>query len=154
MLREVIRKEITSVKLNELTYEDVDRISTELTETAKWCSVTPTPETCHTLGKVIEAALNSLSDVRLMKSTFTAPKDGSIDAKALSLAKNLVVRYYTLALSGLMTHDGKVPVKFNESVRLGRSVFERNSLTYVEALKAILLEELGVAETLLPPLLK
>ncbi|MCD6324028.1 MAG: hypothetical protein J7L55_02845 [Desulfurococcales archaeon] len=151
MLRDLIRKELSSATLDALSHEEVEEVSAEISDTMRWCGATPKPEICTRLEAILRTVVKSLSDARLMKQSFSAIPDKSVDSKLLSVIKNLARKYYALALSGIMTHDGKVPIKFKQAIQIGMHTFEPHSLTYIGILDALLLEELGVAEVLIPP---
>jgi len=149
MLRDLLRKEISSSKPAELTKDELESINEEVSQTIAWCSTNPIPDTCLGLYKSLEKVFKGLARGRFIKSLgqYTAE---SLDSRLFRTTDDILTEYYKILISGLATTDLEVPVVINRSVEIRGRVRSKGVVTYLHMLEALLLEKLGILEILVP----
>ncbi len=149
MLRELLKKEISSSKPVEITKEELESINEEVSQTAAWCSINPIPDTCLKLYKSLEKAFKGLARGRFIKSHGQYASE-SLDSRLFRTADDILIKYYKILFSGLATTDLEVPVLIRRSVEIRGKIRSKGVVTYLHLLEALLMEKLGLLEILVP----
>ena len=149
MLRDLLRKEIGSSKPVDLTKDELESITEEVSQTIAWCSNNPIPDTCLNLYKALEKAFKGLARDRFIKSIGQYSEE-SLESKLFKTADDLLIKYYRILMSGLATPELEVPVVINKSVEIKGKIRGRGIVTYLHLLEAILMKNLGFVDILVP----
>ncbi len=148
MLRELIRRELSAARLEPIKKEELEAVSTEITETLRWCSSSPRPELCDEYSKIISKSINAISQTRLMKASFTELNEELEESSFLRSIKDLTSIYYFLFFSGLVTHDMKVAVKLKKPLILEGRLRDKGIVTYLDVREALFLAAMNYVELL------
>ncbi len=142
MLRELLRKEISSLEPADLNKEVVEKIQREVYDTLNWCSNTFEHELCKKYSKLLDKAITSLAKVRIMKSIELMPTEGSVDREVITLLDKLMVKYLDISLKGFVDHDNKVPVLIERTIEIKGKVYSKGSVIFMDLYEALLLDSL------------
>ena len=149
MLRELLRREMGSLKSTDLTKDELESIAEEVSQTVAWCSTNPVPKACLELHKALEKAFKGLARARFIKF-LSEQSEKSLDSKLFKTADSLLIRYYKFLMSGLTTSDFEVPVLLNKDMVVKGKVRSRGVIVFLKLLEALLMEALDLAEILVP----
>ncbi|MGC8975766.1 MAG: hypothetical protein ACP5KB_06200 [Thermoprotei archaeon] len=150
MLRDLLKNELTDLKLAKLSREVVDGIVREVSSLIDWCLSIPLTEVCEKEVAVINEVAEKLGNVRLGKVLEADPAsiDSSIiDSELLSKLILLVRKYEKLVLMGLLDSEGNVPVTItSDYLVLDNHRYSKGSLTLLKSTLALFLEVAGLVK--------
>jgi len=150
VLRDLLKNELTDLKLAKLSREVVDGIVREVSSLIDWCLSIPLTEVCEKEVAVINEVAEKLGNVRLGKVLEADPAsiDSSIiDSELLSKLILLVRKYEKLVLMGLLDSEGNVPVTItSDYLVLDNHRYSKGSLTLLKSTLALFLEVAGLVK--------
>jgi len=149
MLRDLLRKELSSSEPVKIAKDELELMTEEISQAVAWCSVNPLPESCMNLYRTLEELFKGLARSRFIKS-LTKQSPQSLDHRFFRTVDDLLVRYYRILVSGLTTPELEVPVIISKGLEVRGRVRDRGVVIYLHLLEALLLENLGIVEILVP----
>lgn len=150
----VVLSELVSEELSRLDHEDAIGIAREVRAGLSFCLSRMLP--CAELVDLLRSLFRSLSHVRLSKTISgavpgRADEDSFVDLRFLSgVARGLYTFYLTLVF-GLVDHELRIPVRFEEDVVLGERRHRAFSSKLVKIEEAIALQLAGAKIKMLIP---
>lgn len=151
MLRELLRKEISSLEPADLNKEVVEKIQREVYDNLNWCSNNFEQELCEKYNELLDKAITSLAKVRILKSIESLPTEESIDRGVITLLDNLLIKYLDASLKGFIDHDGKVPVLIERTIEIKGKIYNKGSVIFMDILEALLLDSLKYLKIITVP---
>ncbi len=148
MLKDLLKNELTDLKLARLSREVVEGIVREVTSLMDWCLSIPVIEVCEKEVAMIKDISEKLANVRLSKILETDPNTldtANVDVEFLSILVKAVRKYEKLVLMGLLDSEGNVPVTItSDYLTVGTHRYSKGSLTLLKSHLALLLEVAGL----------
>lgn len=149
MLKDLLKNELTDLKLAKLSREVVEGVVKEVSSLMDWCLSIPIIEVCEKEVSMINDIAEKLGIVRLGKVLEADPASidhASVDGEFLSKLIELVRKYEKLVLAGLLDSEGNVPVTItSDYLVLGNHRYTKGSLTLLKFTLALFLEVAGLA---------
>lgn len=150
VLKDLLKNELTDLKLAKLSREVVDGAVREFSSLMDWCLSTPLTEVCEKGVAVINGVAEKLGNVRLGKVLEADPASidsSSVDGEFLSKLISLVRKYERLVLMGLLDSEGNVPVTItSDYLVLDNQRYSKGSLTLLKSTLALFLEVAGLVK--------
>jgi len=148
VLKDLLKNELTDLKLARLSREVVEGIVREVTSLMDWCLSIPVIEVCEKEVAMIKDISEKLANVRLSKILETDPNTldtANVDIEFLSILVKAVRKYEKLVLMGLLDSEGNVPVTItSDYLTVGAHRYSKGSLTLLKSHLALLLEVAGL----------
>lgn len=148
MLRDLLKDELTDLKLSRLSREVVESIVKETSSLMDWCLSVPATDVCEKEITMINDIAEKLGNVRLGKVLEVDPASidsSSVDSELLSRLISLIRKYEKLVLSGFLDSEGNVLVAVtSDYLVLGNHRYVKGSLTLLKATLALFLEAAGL----------
>lgn len=150
MLKDLLKNELTDLKLAKLSKEVVDGIVREVSSLMDWCLGIPVIEVCEKEVAMINDIAEKLGNVRLGKILEADPAaidSSNIDSELLSKLMELVRKYEKLVLMGFLDSEGNVPVIItSDYLVLNNRRYSKGSLTLLKSTLALFLEVAGLVK--------
>ena len=150
MLKDLIRKEISSPDLVDIRKDLVDSVNKEVSDLISWCANSPVLEACNDLERLLMKAFRSLGRVRLIKYLERGGNKDNVDAQILETIEKIVENYYHIVLSGLATPELEVPVVVKKPLDIKGRIVDKGEALYLNVIQAVLLELGGYVDILRP----
>jgi len=148
LLKELIKKELTSKDLVEVSNEELEAITKFINENFWWCLSRLELESCKTFERVVNEVIELLAKVRIQKYVEQdfkiSPK--SFDSHVLKKFVDAIIKFYRLSFKGQVDSDGTVQVKIKGNFRIGNRDYIENTITSLNIIEALALEILGLVE--------
>ncbi|MEO3993313.1 MAG: hypothetical protein QN229_03260 [Desulfurococcaceae archaeon TW002] len=150
MLKDLLKSELTDLKLARFSKEVVDGIIREVSSLMDWCLGIPVIEACEKEVTMINDIAEKLANVRLGKILEADPAaidSSSIDGELLSKLIELIRKYEKLVLMGFLDSEGNVPVVItSDYLVLNNHRYSKGSLTLLKSTIALFLEVAGLVK--------
>ncbi|MEM1664614.1 MAG: hypothetical protein QW036_01070 [Zestosphaera sp.] len=150
MIKDLLKSELTDLKLAKLSREVVDGIVREVSSLMDWCLSIPLIEVCEKEVVMISDIAEKLGNVRLGKVLEADPASidlANVDGEFLSKLVELIRKHEKLVLMGLLDSEGNVPVTVtSDYLVLGNHRYSKGSLTLLKSILALFLEVAGLVK--------
>ncbi|MEM0085838.1 MAG: hypothetical protein QXV93_05005 [Zestosphaera sp.] len=150
MIKDLLKSELTDLKLAKLSREVVDGIVREVSSLMDWCLSIPLIEVCEKEVVMISDIAEKLGNVRLGKVLEADPASidlANVDGEFLSKLVELIRKHEKLVLMGLLDSEGNVPVTVtSDYLVLGNHRYSKGSLTLLKSTLALFLEVAGLVK--------
>ncbi len=153
MLRDLIRNELLSDKLYEITSEVVEGLSRDVIETLMWCLSRNEKEICTNFKNIIDEFIRAYPILRMFKYMSTEVIHEALttlDKNILNTALQIVRRYFEALIKGVITHDDMVPVVVKKDMLLEGRVIPKGALILININKALMLEAASYVNIVIP----
>ncbi|MEM2039979.1 MAG: hypothetical protein QXN79_05760 [Zestosphaera sp.] len=152
MIKDLLKSELTDLKLAKLSREVVDGIVREVSSLMDWCLSIPLIEVCEKEVVMISDIAEKLGNVRLGKVLEADPASidlANVDGEFLSKLVELIRKHEKLVLMGLLDSEGNVPVTVtSDYLVLGNHRYSKGSLTLLKSTLALFLEVAGLVKVM------
>lgn len=138
--------ELVNEELSRLSHEDIIGIAREVRVGLSFCLSRML--SCRELAELLHSLVKSLPQIRLSKVISGAvpeqvDEDSFIDLKFLTEISRGLHTFYLVLLFGLVDHELRIPVKFEEEVVLGERRYRAFSSRLVKVTEAVALQLTG-----------
>lgn len=150
MLKDLLKNELTDLKLARLSREVVEGVVREVTSLMDWCLSIPVIEVCEREVAMIKDISEKLANVRLSKILEADPNTldaANVDVEFLSNLVKTARKYEKLVLMGLLDSEGNVPVTItSDYLTIGTHRYSKGSITLLKSHLALFLEAAGLVK--------
>ncbi|MEM2021657.1 MAG: hypothetical protein QXP80_05480 [Zestosphaera sp.] len=154
MLRDLLKSELSDLKLAKLSKEVVEGVVREITSFIDWCSSNLLIDVCLKEVGIISDVAEKLANVRLGKVIEQDPASielANVDGGLLGKVLTMVRKYVRLALTGLVDAEDYVPVVVtSDALTLNNHHFTKGSVTTLKCDLALLIEAAGLVRVVEP----
>ncbi len=153
MLKDLIKSELLSNKLYEITPEVAENISKDIIETLTWCLLHNEKEICLNFKKIVDEFINAYPSLRIFKYLNVEPtlqSVNTIDKEVLSAMLQAVKRFFEALVKGAIMHDSSVPVIVRKEITLGGRVIPKGAFILLRSSEAFILEAISYVSVLVP----
>jgi phosphotransacetylase len=150
-LRDLIRREVSSVVPAEINYEVVEETSNDVAETISFCLSKFELSTCQDYINLVHTFVKNLGKVRVSKFLdIEKTQAESTDNNFLGSIAEIITKYYEILLLGFVGHDKRVAVEIKQAFKLNNRHYLRGGMAFIPILEAILLDSVGIVKILNP----
>ncbi len=153
MLRDLIRSELLSDKLCEITPEIVENLSKDITEALTWCLSHNEKEICLSFKNIVDEFVRAYPSLRIFKYLNTESSlqaINTVDKEILNAMLQAVKRFFEALVKGVVMHDNTVPVVVRKEITLRGRVIPKGAFILLNASEAFILEAASYVSVLIP----
>ncbi|MCD6340405.1 MAG: hypothetical protein J7L51_00440 [Desulfurococcales archaeon] len=153
MLRDLIRSELLSDKLCEISPEVIENLSKDITETLSWCLSRNEREICLNFKNIVDEFVKAYPLLRIFKylnAESSLQTINTVDKEILNAMLQVVKRFFEALVKGAVMHDNTVPVVVRREITLRGRVIPKGAFILLNASEALILEAASYVSVLIP----
>ena len=153
MLRDLIRSELLSDKLCEISPEVIENLSKDITETLSWCLSRNEREICLNFKNIVDEFVKAYPLLRIFKylnAESSLQTINTVDKEILNAMLQVVKRFFEALVKGAIMHDNTVPVVVRKEITLRGRVIPKGAFILLNASEALILEAASYVSVLIP----